>query len=154
MNANNKQTGAALVIGLVLLMVLTVLAISTMSTAGLELTMAGNNQYADTAFQMAESAIDSTIGDVRANNQAVTTTPGWMDIRPDYQSPENSETGYSATITYRGTGPVPAAGYSIGSGDTFLANHFEVRAQGRSSRGAETENLQGFWLPSSKGAGE
>ena len=154
MSLHRTQQGAALVIGLVMLMVLTVLAISTMSTAGLELTMAGNNQYADTAFQMAESAIDRTIGDGGANNQPVTTTTGWSDIRPDYQSPDNPDTGYAAVISYRGTGPVPAAGYSIGSGDTFLANHFDVRADGRSSRGAETQHLQGFWLPSSKGAGE
>lgn len=52
-----RQRGAALIVGLVLMMVMTVLAVSTMSTSSLELTMAGNAQYKESAFQLAESGI-------------------------------------------------------------------------------------------------
>ena len=42
---HRHQSGAALIVSLILLMVLTVLAVSTMRTASLELLMAGNAQY-------------------------------------------------------------------------------------------------------------
>ena len=46
-----RDRGAALVIGLILLLILTVLAISGMGTAVLQLQMAGNEQYQERAFQ-------------------------------------------------------------------------------------------------------
>ena len=57
MNMQKKQSGAALVIGLVLLLVLTLLAVSGMNTATLEVQMAGNSQFAENAFQAASAAI-------------------------------------------------------------------------------------------------
>ena len=42
-------------------MVLTVLAISTMRTASLELLMAGNAQYRENAFRLAQSGIDAVV---------------------------------------------------------------------------------------------
>ena len=42
---SRRQGGAALVVGLVLLMILTLLAISGMNTSTLELQMAGNFQF-------------------------------------------------------------------------------------------------------------
>ena len=53
--AGRHQRGAALVVGLLLLLVLTILAISGMTTATLELQMAGNRQYQERAFQAAEA---------------------------------------------------------------------------------------------------
>src|SRR5512134_4057674 len=55
------QSGAALVVGLLLLLVLTILAISGMTTASLELQMAGNEQYQERAFQAAETGIEQAI---------------------------------------------------------------------------------------------
>ena len=53
------QRGAALVVGLVLMLVLTVLGISGLNTATLELVMASNTQSQQLAFQAAETGIDS-----------------------------------------------------------------------------------------------
>ncbi|HEY4644766.1 MAG TPA: PilX N-terminal domain-containing pilus assembly protein [Steroidobacteraceae bacterium] len=47
------ERGAALVVGLVLLVILTLLAISGMNTATTELVMAGNEMYQENAFQAA-----------------------------------------------------------------------------------------------------
>ena len=52
------EKGAALVIALVLLLALTVLGISGMNMATLELTIAGNTQAQQLAFQAAETGID------------------------------------------------------------------------------------------------
>ncbi|MGI9329977.1 MAG: pilus assembly PilX family protein [Gammaproteobacteria bacterium] len=56
-----REDGAILVIGLVLLLIMTILGISSMNTASLELSMAGNDQYFENAFQLAESGIDTTM---------------------------------------------------------------------------------------------
>jgi type IV pilus assembly protein PilX len=61
MPRRNRQSGAALVVGLLLLLVLTILAISGMTTASLELQMAGNEQYQERAFQSAEAGIEQAI---------------------------------------------------------------------------------------------
>ena len=58
---STKQQGTALVIGLLLLLVLTILAISGMTTASLEMLMAGNEQYQERAFQAADSAVERAI---------------------------------------------------------------------------------------------
>lgn len=69
MNANaQKQGGAALVVGLVLLLVLTVLGISTMSTASLDLAMAGNDQFAENAFQLAETGADTMANNLNSGS--------------------------------------------------------------------------------------
>lgn len=56
-NLPSRQRGAALVIGLVLLMVLTVLGVTGMTTSTLELAMADNMQRSQYVFQAAESAL-------------------------------------------------------------------------------------------------
>lgn len=59
--SRKAQSGAALVVGMLLLLVLTLLSVSAMNTASLELVMAGNIQSQEKTFQMAEQAIDMTI---------------------------------------------------------------------------------------------
>jgi Tfp pilus assembly protein PilX len=59
--ASRAQAGVALVVGLILLVVLTVLALSTLRTATLGLLMAGNDQYRENAFQLAESGITARL---------------------------------------------------------------------------------------------
>ena len=60
-----KQKGAALVVGMVLLLVLTLLAVSGMNTASTELIMAGNEQYQENAFQAAEIGIEQAMALIR-----------------------------------------------------------------------------------------
>jgi len=55
------ERGAALVIGLILLLLLTLLAVSGMNSASLEFIMAGNEQYRANAFQAAEAGIEQSM---------------------------------------------------------------------------------------------
>jgi hypothetical protein len=65
---------AALVVGLVLLMILTLLAISGMNTSTLELQMAGNFQFSQNAFQAAEIGLQRAMsGGKFATNTSITT---------------------------------------------------------------------------------
>ncbi len=56
--AFSKQVGAALIVGLVVLMMLTLLGVSNMNMTSLELRIAGNTQNRNLAFQTADSTID------------------------------------------------------------------------------------------------
>src|SRR5262245_61186237 len=56
-----RQRGAALVIGLIMLLVLTLLAVSGMNTASTELIMAGNEQYRERAFQASSRGIEQAL---------------------------------------------------------------------------------------------
>ena len=60
-NASRTQDGAALVVGLILLVVITVLAISGMNTATTELAMARNDQNYENAFQAAETGLEAAL---------------------------------------------------------------------------------------------
>ena len=69
---SQRQDGAALVVGLVLLVVITVLAISGMNTATTELAMARNDQNYENAFQAAETGIENAISQGTFNTLANT----------------------------------------------------------------------------------
>lgn len=59
LNPPQRQRGAALIIGLILLMILTLLGVTGMTTSTLELVMADNMQRGQYVFQSAESALNS-----------------------------------------------------------------------------------------------
>ncbi len=135
-----QQRGAVLVVGLVLLLVLTILAVATIRTASLEVAMATNMRYANNAFQLAETAID------------VTTINGapWNTAIPFVlaQTPAPFGLGsFQATATFNEETPPPAGGYSIGvGGGSFSAYHFDIVAQGQSNRGATSTHTQSFYI--------
>ena len=66
-----RQQGAALVVGLILLVVITVLAVSGMNTATTELAMARNDQTYENTFQAAENGLEEAL----AQNTFDTNTP-------------------------------------------------------------------------------
>ena len=116
--ARKAQSGAALIISLILLMVLTVLAISTMRTASLELLMAGNAQYRENAFRLAQSGIDAVM---RRGDPGVLS-----DCTAPVNDPEVAvaELGgrYATTVCYRGE--------SITPGNSFPRDsHLQLRGR-------------------------
>lgn len=142
MNRNMKpnivkhQRGAALFIALILLLVITILAVSTMGTSRLELRMAGNSQFALHAFQAAQSAIEARIA---ASNFTTGTAP--PPVTHDYTT-----TGSQATsgITFKTSTDVPAGGYSLGAG--YQAFHFQLNVTATAARNARSEQTQGFYI--------
>lgn len=143
-----RQGGAALVVGLILLMVLTLLAISGMNSATLELQMAGNAQYAENAFQASETGIEEAMRDARVNG--VTTE----DFDPA-TAPVKTELVAGTSDSYKiqtlhnldnGVTKVPSGGFSMGVGKGFSAYHFDVTSTSASSRGATQTHVQGFYV--------
>lgn len=132
-----RQSGAALVVGLVLLLVMTLLGVSGMSTATLELTMAGNAQAQQTAFQAAETGIDIAISQATFS----TSTPSVVPVTPV----GDGET--EAVTTFRETTPVPDLAFSLGVGASSVqAYHFDVVAEGRGPRSARSTHTQSFYV--------
>src|SRR5262252_7136725 len=106
MTPRPSQAGATLVVGLILLLVLTVVGVSGMNTATMEVTMAGNTQFQNDAFQMAEDGIDLALGS-HGFTTSTPTTIGWTH-NPDYDR--------QSVTTFKMTTPVPDAAFSIGVG--------------------------------------
>ncbi|HEY6644926.1 pilus assembly PilX N-terminal domain-containing protein [Povalibacter sp.] len=129
-----SQRGAALVVGLLLLLVLTLLAISGMNTASLELVMAGNTQYGQNAFQAAEAGIGHSLQHGGFNPSAGIEGPTTVTVaEPDK---------YTTTITPQLGGAAQPAMWGS-SWDAFSTYHFEIRSAGVSGRNAQATNFQG-----------
>ena len=120
-----KQSGAALVIGLLLLVVITVLAVSGMNTATTELAIARNDQGYENAFQAAETGLEQSISQ-GAYPTATTVTltaaiPGTNDT-------------VTTTIQCQDETIVPDRAFSLGSASGISAYHFLATAQAESRR--------------------
>lgn len=122
------QHGAALVVALIMLVALSLLAISSMNTATLDLVMAGNEQYRSQAFANAETGIERALASGTFNTGAATSS---------------SSSGYSYSIEPQEDGAIQDAppGYSEGSGQ-FGTVYFRITATGTSERGSRSVNTQ------------
>lgn len=126
-----RQRGAALVVGLLLLVVLTLLAISGMNTASLELIMAGNETYRQNAFQAAETGIEQAL------------QSGTFDPNDSFDADDD----ISDTDSYRYeiTAPINHAlgGFPGASADKYSTFHFEIESAGAAARNAASTHVQG-----------
>ncbi len=127
-----KQDGAALVVGLVLLMVITVLAVSGMNTATTELAMARNDQNYENAFQAAETGLEQALSQGRFNTLAIVNLG--MNVINNHDS-------VTATIDFEDSTLVPDRAFSLGVGSGIAAYHFLATATADSERvqGADTD---------------
>ncbi len=141
--ARSEQPGAALVVGLVLLMILTVLGISGMTTATLELTMAGNAQFYQEAFQAAETGLEIAIA---AGGFAAAIGGTAIVLPPTTLGDGSSST--QAVTTFQMATPVPDRAFSLGVGTAgqVQAYHFDIVAQGTAPRNATSTQTQSFYI--------
>jgi type IV pilus assembly protein PilX len=131
------QSGAALVIGLVLLVVLTLLAVSSMNSASLEFIMAGNEQYRANAFQAAEVGIEQTM----FQGTWSTTDPNGKPYGPGLNGADSWATVVNQPVGT--TAQKPPYNYDL---DRFKTFHFEILSTGTSARGANAVNTQGVMI--------
>jgi len=142
-----RQRGAALIIGLILLLVLTVLAISGMSTASLEFVMAGNEQYQKNAFQAAETGIEQALNG-NVFNPGTNPPPVTGVVMP---SAPTDQYGFTITSDLNGQGvDLSEPGYGV----RFTTYHFQVQSTGQSLRNARALHTQGTSFTANKDAGE
>ena len=139
MTLRKQQHGAALIIGLVLLMVMTVLGVSGMNTATLELTMASNSQFHQDAFQAAETGVDISI----ATRNFTTLAPAIVPVTPLGDGSYNTQ----AISTFAENTPVPDRAFSMGvNNGSVQAFHFDIVAVGTGPRNALSTHNQSFYV--------
>ena len=146
-----RQQGAALIVGLLLLVVITILAVSGMNTATTELAMARNDQTYENVFQAAEKGLETALAQGVFNSGApVTVVP-----------PPVTHENVSATIQYEDSTLVPDRAFSLGVGSGVNAHHFlatsvaiyEMDPGNVTDRDASATHTQSFYVvgPDSSG---
>jgi type IV pilus assembly protein PilX len=121
---SRKQSGAALIVGLLLLVVITVLAVSGMSTATTELAMARNDQNYENAFQAAETGLEAALAQGQFNAVGTVSVTQYI----------NSNDSVTAQIAPDGEPTiVPDQAFSLGVGGV-VAYHFLATATAISER--------------------
>lgn len=92
----HRQSGAVLIVSMVLLIVLTLLAVASMQTTSLEEKMAANLQETTRAFQAAEVGLSQAYGDNAAYDLSGTYTVAPANIA-DTNDTSEYETDYLGT---------------------------------------------------------
>ena len=123
-HSKHNQGGAALIIGLLLLVVITVLAVSGMNTATTELAMARNDQNYENAFQAAETGIETALGQPNFDPETVTIVTPYVSAHDEVE----------ARIRFEDELPVIDQAFSLGVGSGFSAYHFNTFSQAESKR--------------------
>lgn len=151
--AASRQGGAALIVGLVLLLIITVLGVSGLNTATVEVRMADNEKQYKNSFQAAESALAAELAGGATLVLDGTELPD-MPVRADgsyrYDLGAN-EAGESqivtATVTTNYSDRLLAtSGQEIGSGASIQHVHFEMVGTSTAARGATSEQRMGFYV--------
>ena len=138
-----RQQGAALIIGLLLLVVITILAVSGMNTATTELAMARNDQTYENAFQAAETGIENALA------QDVFNTGGPPTV---ITPPPTTYEVVTATIQFEDSTLVPDQAFSLGSGSGIAAYHFNATSDAKyiisvgNDRNASAVHTQAFYI--------
>ena len=128
--------GAALVIALLLMVMMTLLAVASMNSAAVEFIMAGNDQFHENAFQASETGIQAAI--VVANFNPI--APPAVVNAP---VPNSATDNFSATITPALGGAAQPAIWGS-SWNSFSTYHFDIQSTGNSLRASTALHDQGI----------
>jgi type IV pilus assembly protein PilX len=119
-----RQTGATLIVGLILLLVLTVVGVSGMNTSTLQVAMSGSAVYQQDAFQP--------------------LLVNWTG-NPDYDR-------RSVTTFKIATGIPGNSAFSQGQGiNVPQAWHYDIISVGKGARNATATHTQSFFMPGAGG---
>lgn len=151
MKTAQRQNGAALVVSLILLVVVTVLAVSGMNTATTELAMARNDQNYENAFQAAETGLETALARGSFDTTGSTIPSQTISV------PDRTFDTVEVLIEFDDTTIVPDKAFSLGAGSGIAAYHFRAIATAESARAgtgavndtdrdASAVHTQGFYV--------
>lgn len=121
-----RQSGAVLIVAMILLVVLTLLGVTAMNTTSLQERIASNTQEHVHAFQAAETGLNQAFSDNLAFDITSTYTGG---ATPTPFADAADSASYEPT--FLGFSPPPPG--SLYSATSFQAAHFNFRATGISA---------------------
>jgi type IV pilus assembly protein PilX len=136
----HKQRGAALIVGLMMLVVVTLLAVTAVSTSSTELIMAGNEQYRERAFQAAEAGIETAYRKVRSGDADVPIDLGASLENNDVAMPNDAQDEVSTRIEPFG------ANVLVGNSSKFIGQVYRITSTGTSVRNSRAVNEAGVWV--------
>jgi hypothetical protein len=135
----SKQYGAVLVTSLLLLLVMTMLALTGMQNSILNERMASNWQQRDKTFQVADSSAAQAKGNINHLGEAINNCSDTLAGLTDMNNiPRQVTTDYM--------GPSLLAGYSLGQGGgTMNAFRFKSTGAATQSNGVNSTVVHGFY---------
>jgi type IV pilus assembly protein PilX len=138
-HGKHKQRGAALVVGLMMLVIVTLLAVTAVSTSTTELVMAGNEQFRERAFQAAEAGIETAFRKVRSGDADVP-----MDFGTYLDAVDVPMTDVSDKVTTR-IEPY-GANMLVGNSSKFIGQVYRITSTGTSVRNSRSVHEAGLWV--------
>ena len=145
----SRQRGAALVVGLVLLLILTLLGVSGLGTATTEVRLADNNKQREFAFQAADSGVSEAIqsGGLLVIDSSAVENQQVRDNNYEYDHADADGNVAEANVNvrvrtlYRGIGG-PGAGNDL---TRFEGVNFVAHGEATGARGARATVRQGYF---------
>jgi Tfp pilus assembly protein PilX len=139
-----QQHGAALVIGLMMMVALTLIGVTTMGMSSMELRMASNAQNKSNAFQAAEAGLEIGLG--RTNAENITTA---QPIAPPtlVNATAMINSTFVGLIAGRGDGFTSGVSCPGSSPERTRCAHFQVTSVGQHLQSnASSTQVQGFYV--------
>ena len=145
-NANiKKQSGAVLVMALVMLAVLTLIGVASMDSSSMELKIASNTQEHDVAFQAAQSIIAFVISDDPAR-ELVINYQNISDATQEitYLGPNTTFSPSENNVVVTHVGCSAGIGDSLEEGKGQKYNFYDAKVTGYNVRGSSNSvQIQG-----------
>jgi Tfp pilus assembly protein PilX len=146
----SRQRGAALIIGLILLAIITLLAVVGMNISNAELASATSEQLRMRAFRAAETGLEhglDTMFKVPAKTGAKVESekPEGVAGTPLNSDDEPIDT-FETTVEFRGEGNI-VSGFT----SKFSAFHYSVASRGTSARNASASLEEGAYIVNDTG---
>lgn len=141
-----RQEGIVLAVGLVFLLVLTIIGITSLRTTTLEQRMAGNMQQRTVAFQDAEARIASLFNAFRSGDAVPSTNDTCSSIDTDEEPDTVNPNVIAASRTcpeHIGNTPAKAADTAFGQDTSF--QHFRIESQSTTEGNASVTLQRGFY---------
>jgi Tfp pilus assembly protein PilX len=146
----SRQRGAALIIGLILLAIITLLAVVGMNISNSELASATSEQLRMRSFRAAETGLEHGLDDmfkVAAKPGAKLVSPKPVEVAGSPKDADkNAIDNYVTTIEYQGEGNI-VSGFT----SKFSAFHYSVASRGTSARNATSNLEQGAYTVNDTG---
>jgi Tfp pilus assembly protein PilX len=146
----SRQRGAALIIGLILLAIITLLAVVGMNISNSELASATSEQLRMRSFRASETGLEHGMDDIIK----VAAKPGAKLVSPEpvgvagspLDSDKKAIDNYVTTVEFRGEGNI-VNGFT----NKFSAVHYSVASRGTSARNASTNLEVGAYIVNDTG---
>jgi hypothetical protein len=137
-HSGRSQRGAALIVGLVMLAIITLLAITAMNTSSTELIMAGNEQFRERAFQASEAGLEQAARDLALVGQDKTKPKEVPNVAMVLQT----EDKFTTKSNYVGVDDdIPGF-----SSNQFAGFHYRVESTGVSRRNSSELHMMGAYV--------